>query len=128
MSPARVLVAVFLGGCVGGASRDLLDGSARSTLLVNLVGCFVLGVLVVTAPHHWRPLLGTGFCGALTTFGSVMVLAEGDLEDGRVLASVGYLSASLLGGVVAAALGIAAGHALSRRQELAPEDPDVEVE
>jgi fluoride exporter len=128
MSPARVLVAVFLGGCAGGAARDLLDGTAGSTLLLNLAGCLLLGVLVVAAPHHWRPLLGTGFCGGFTTFGSVMLLAERDLEDGRVLASFGYLLASLLGGVAAAALGVAVGHRLSHRRELAPEDPDLEVD
>ena len=128
MSPARVLLAVFVGGCAGGAARDLLAGSHASTLAVNLVGCLALGVLVVTVPHHWRPLLGTGFCGALTTFGTVTVASEQWLEDGQVVDALGYLGLSLLGGVATAALGIAIGHAVTRRAELAPEDPDLEVE
>jgi len=123
-----VLLAVFLGGCLGGAARDALATSSATTLLVNLIGSFVLGVLVVTAPHHWRPLVGTGFCGGLTTFGSVTVASEQWLEDGRVGDALGYVTLSLLGGIVAAAVGIACGHVASRRGELAPEDPDLEVE
>lgn len=121
MSPARVALAVFAGGCAGGALRDLLATDLRSTLAVNLVGALLLGLLVVAAPHHWRPLLGTGGCGALTTFGSVTVAA---VDDGQVA----YLAASLVGGVAAAALGVALGHVLSRRDELAPEAPDLEVD
>jgi fluoride exporter len=128
MSPGRVLLAVFAGGVVGGSARHLLASSPGETLAVNLVGCFLLGVLVVAAPHHWRPLLGTGFCGALTTFGSVVVLAERDLEGGRFADGLGYVAVTLLGGTAVAAVGIALGHRLSRRDELAPEDPDVEVE
>jgi CrcB protein len=127
-SQVRVLLAVFVGGCAGGALRHLLAGSHATTLAVNLAGCFALGALVVAAPHRWRPLLGTGFCGGLTTFGSVMVASEQWLEDGRPAVALGYLSLSLLGGVLAAAAGIGAGHALSRRAELAPEDPDTEVD
>jgi CrcB protein len=128
MSPGRVVLAVLAGGCVGGAARDLLATSHATTLVVNLVGSLVLGVVVVALPHHWRPLLGTGFCGALTTFGSVTVASEQWLEDGRLVKGLGYLALSLLGGVAFAALGIALGHGVSARDELAPEDPDVEVE
>jgi CrcB protein len=124
----RVLLAIFVGGSVGGSARDLLAGSHGATLAVNLAGCLLLGVLVVAAPHGWRPLLGTGFCGGFTTFGSVMVASELWLEDGRAATGLGYLAVSLVGGVAAAALGIGAGHALSHRSELAPEDPDVEVD
>jgi len=51
-----------------------------------------------------------------------VVVATADHGD------VGYLAGSLLGGVVAAAAGVALGHLLSRRAELAPEDPDLEVD
>jgi CrcB protein len=127
LSLPRVLVAIFLGGCAGGALRDAVGGSAGRTLLVNLAGSLLLGLLVVAVPHSWRPLLGTGFCGAFTTFGTVMVLADRDLQDGRVGTAAGYLALSLLGGSAAAALGVLAGYALGRR-ELAPEDPDTEVD
>jgi CrcB protein len=116
-----VLPSVFVGGCAGGAARHALAGTDATTLAVNLIGSLLLGLLVVAAPHHWRPLLGTGFCGGFTTFGTVVV-ATADRGE------VGYLAGSLLGGVVAAAGGVALGHLLSRRAELAPEDPDLEVD
>ena len=126
--PQRWVIAlVFLGGCLGGAARHAAGGSPTRTLVINLSGALLLGALVVTAPHHWRPFLGTGFCGAFTTFGTVMVLADHDLQHGRPLVALGYLAASLLGGALAAAVGVGLGHLL-RPAELAPEDPDTEVE
>jgi CrcB protein len=122
-----VLLAIFAGGCAGGAARDAAGTSPGRTLLVNLAGSLLLGLLVVTLPHRRRPLLGTGFCGALTTFGTVMLLADRHLQDGRVGWAAGYLALSLLGGTLAAALGVLLGHRLGR-PELAPEDPDVEVD
>ena len=125
---SRILLDVLVGGCAGGSVRHLLAGSHSATLAVNLVGCFLLGLLVVAAPHRWRPLLGTGFCGGFTTFGSVMVVSEQWLEDGRLGTGLGYLAVSVLGSVALAAAGIAVGHALTHRADLAPEDPDLEVD
>jgi CrcB protein len=122
-----VLALIFLGGCLGGAARHGIGASPGRTLLINLAGALALGVLVVAAPHHWRPLLGTGFCGGFTTFGTVMVLSDHDLQHGRPLAALGYLAASLLGGAVAAGLGVWLGNLLAP-SELAPEDPDLEVD
>lgn len=122
-SPWRVLLAVFVGGCLGGLARDLLAGDRPTTLLVNLAGCLLLGALVVTVPSSWRPLLATGFCGAFTTFGSVMVSA---LDGGDRGAGLGYVGVTLLGGIAAAAVGLALGRRLAHQQIPAPEDPDVE--
>jgi CrcB protein len=126
--PQRWVVAfVFLGGCLGGAARHAAGASPTRTLLINLAGALLLGALVVAAPHHWRPLLGTGFCGAFTTFGTVMVITDHDLQHGRPLAAIGFLAASLLGGSLAAATGVGLGHLL-HPAELSPEDPDTEVD
>lgn len=126
--PQRWVIAfVFVGGCLGGAARHAVGASPTRTLVINLAGALVLGALVVAAPHHWRPLLGTGFCGAFTTFGTVMVITDHDLQDGRPLVALGYVAATLLGGAAAAAAGVALGHRV-RPAELAPEDPDTEVD
>jgi fluoride exporter len=62
-----------------------------------------------------RPLVGIGFCGALTTFSTLQLEVFRMLRaDHWVLAS-GYLAASLVGGAVAVLAGVALGRALARR-------------
>jgi CrcB protein len=110
-----VFVAVFLGGCAGGAARFGIvrtwptgsSGFPWSTLVVNLAGAALLGVLVVLAGTAWRsryarPLLGTGFCGAFTTFSAVVVDADRLVGRGDPGTAVGYLGASFLGGLAVA--------------------------
>lgn len=67
---------VFIGAAVGAPLRYLVDRFVQSrhesdfpygTLTVNVVGCFVLGLLT-GASSAWIPLLGTGLCGGLTTY------------------------------------------------------------
>ena len=110
-----VLAAVFAGGCVGGYARYALEvawdtparGFPAATLTVNLVGAFLLGVVVVIATEvrpsrYLRPLLGTGFCGAMTTFSAVVVASAQLLAHGRSATAAGYLAATVAGGLAAA--------------------------
>ncbi len=111
---------VAVGGVLGvlarwGINRLTLHSEALiwSTVGINIVGSFLLGLLVA---EHWfgtdlREGLGVGFLGGFTTFStfSVQIVLEADAgEPGRAIA---YLLASVLGGVAAAA----AGYALGRR-------------
>ena len=85
-----------------------------STVGINIVGSFLLGLLVA---EDWfgtdvREGLGVGFLGGFTTFStfSVQIVLEADAgEPGRALA---YLLASVVGGVLAAAAGYAIGRRL----------------
>ncbi len=73
-------VLVFVGAVVGAPLRYLTDRAVQirhdtvfpwGTLSVNAVGCLVLGGLAgagMSLPSSWLVLLGTGFCGALTTY------------------------------------------------------------
>jgi len=73
-------------------------------------------VLEVLSPSTYvRPMLGTGFCGAWTTFSGIVVPADEMLRDGRAGAAAGYLVASLLGGLVAGFVGLALGRYVARR-------------
>lgn len=71
-------VLVFLGAAVGAPLRYLTDRLVQSrhdslfpwgTIVVNVVGCLTLGALTgATLSSPVLALLGTGFCGALTTY------------------------------------------------------------
>lgn len=99
---------VVLGGVAGGAVRYVvgrrLDGRIHAgTLLVNVVASLILGALAHAAVSgHLLALLGTGFCGALSTYSSVAVQAV-DHDDRRLGAA--YAVGTVLVCLLAAWLG-----------------------
>ncbi len=102
---------VAIGGAGGAVLRwwlgALLDSAAfpRGTLLANLVGSLLLGLLVgLAVGGHSLALLGTGFCGALTTYSSFAVQAH---DLGRRAAT--YALLTLAGSLLLCALGFVAG-------------------
>jgi CrcB protein len=60
-----------------------------------------------------RPLLGTGFCGAFTTFSSVVVGADELVAHGHAATAAGYLLASIAAGLLAAWLGVVGTRAVA---------------
>lgn len=125
--PAVVTAALFLavaaGGCLGAPSRYLLDRAVSrriesdapwGTLAVNVSGSLMLGLLTGLTLAGKLPavpgaLLGTGFCGAYTTFSTFTFETVRLVEDGRLLHAAGTVLASLAVGLGAAAAGLAAG-------------------
>lgn len=111
----RELAAIFLGGAVGALLRaGLVQWQTPRpghwpwvTFGVNVVGAFALGYFVTRLQErlplsaYKRPLLGTGFCGALTTFSTVQVELLRMLDRGSVGLALGYAAASVLCGFVA---------------------------
>jgi CrcB protein len=81
----------------------------RGTLAVNVLGSAVLGVLLGLAdvPAAVVVLVGTGFCGALTTFSTFGADVVRLLEERALGRAMGYLLASLVLGLGAAAAGYA---------------------
>lgn len=117
-----LVVTVAVGGVVGALARDAVslawpapDGTVPwATVVINLSGSLVLGALLVLLAEQFprnrfaRPLLGTGVIGAYTTFSTFTVQAAELVRDGHDVAAVVYLAVSLVGGVAAAAGGVAA--------------------
>lgn len=109
---------MFVGGCAGGYARYALtqawstptDGFPWPTFTVNMVGAFVLGVVVVLASREtsrrMRLLVGTGFCGALTTFGSVVVALDELLAHHHLATAVVYLLATTAAALILTAIAV----------------------
>jgi fluoride exporter len=118
LDPAHLVVvmAVSLGGGAGALARLVAHRVAPEvwvTLAVNLVGCALIGVLVVLTTEVWRahplirPFLGTGVLGGFTTFSTYTLDAHGLWVAGDWLAAGGYLVGTLLGCVAATAAAVA---------------------
>jgi CrcB protein len=114
----REILAVFAGGMAGAVARALLGEALPhdpgtwpwATFLVNVAGAFVLGLLVtrlqerVPPSAYRRPLLGTGFCGALTTFSTFQVELLGMLDADRAGLAAAYALTTVAVGCLAVAL------------------------
>lgn len=113
---------VLAGGAIGAPLRYLTDRVVQSrhhsgfpwgTFVVNVVGSLIFGLVVGAAlPPAPTALVGTGFCGALTTY-STFGYETVQLVSGRALlyASLNVLG-SVMAGLGAAGLGLALGSAL----------------
>lgn len=98
------LLLVALGGAAGAAARwataQALPGR-RATLLVNVAGSLLLGLLTGVAPAPYA-LLGVGFCGAFTTFSTYAVeVLDGGGWRYAALTTAGSLAACALGLLIA---------------------------
>ncbi|MEU8240716.1 CrcB family protein [Actinoplanes missouriensis] len=100
---------VALGAAIGAPLRYLTDralGSPWGTLTVNVVGSFLLGVVLgLPLSPQLVALAGTGFCGALTTYSTFSWETLSLARRGERAAAVGYVAVSVLAGLAAAWLG-----------------------
>jgi len=86
-----------------------------STVGINIVGSFLLGLLVA---EHWfgrdlREGIGVGFLGGFTTFSTFSVQAVLEVDAGEPWRALAYVTASVVGGLAAAAAGYALGRKLA---------------
>ena len=114
-----------LGGAVGALGRWALAEAVPhspaawpwSTLLVNLAGCLLIGVLLAVLLARFprspwlRPLLAVGVLGGFTTFSTFAVDVVAMTREDRAPLAVAYVLASVLGGVLAVVVGLAMGRA-----------------
>jgi CrcB protein len=77
-------------------------------VVVNVVGSFVLGALVVLTGERsgWQLLLGTGLCGALTTWSTFAHETVRRAGSGEPLRAAAEAVAGIVAGLLAAALGV----------------------
>jgi fluoride exporter len=114
----RELAAIFAGGFLGAVARaELAEALPHdtgewpwATFIVNVAGAFLLGYFVTRLQErlplsaYRRPLLGTGLCGALTTFSTMQVELLRMLDDDRIALALSYAVVSVAAGFAAVAL------------------------
>jgi fluoride exporter len=114
----REIAAIFFGGFAGAVLRALIedwiphdpDTWPWATFAINIAGAILLGLLVTRLQErlplsaYRRPLLGTGFCGALTTFSTMQVELLDMLDAGNTGLALGYAVASIVVGFAAVTL------------------------
>jgi fluoride exporter len=103
------LLLVAAGGLAGVLARYGLSvwiESIWTIAAINIVGSFLLGVLVTTdISEELRTGLGVGFLGGFTTLSTLTVTTVIEADDGRTGTALAYLAVSVGGGLVAAAAG-----------------------
>jgi CrcB protein len=113
------LLIVF--GALGTLARYGLQGLVQAragssfpagTLVVNLVGCFLLGGIAeyamthLSVPPEWRIGITVGFLGAFTTFSTFTFEAVRLMQEGEWWRGWAYILASVMGGMLAIVVGM----------------------
>jgi CrcB protein len=115
-----IRVLLVLGCCgLGAVARFAVDATIQSrglgelpigTLVVNIGGCFLLGLLAgLHASHRTMLVLGTATVGSYTTFSTWMLETHRPAEDGERRLAAANLGVSLIAGLGAVALGRVVG-------------------
>lgn len=108
---------VGIGGFLGSALRYIIatvitkwspQFPPSGTLLVNIIGCFILGILIHSSSKMEKEyflLLTTGFCGGFTTFSTFGIEKLQLILNNNLPIALLYMAASILFGLLAAGLG-----------------------
>jgi len=106
---------LVIGGAVGTVARYLLAGFVYrlvgtsfpyGTLIVNVSGCFILGILASLADKKFilgpdaRILLMIGFCGAFTTFSTLIFESDNLVRNGQVIKAFSNILVSVVLGFI----------------------------
>jgi CrcB protein len=116
----KILLAIGMGSFIGGISRYLLSQFVQSkflstfpygTLCVNIIGCFLIGLVFGLADRgnltqEWRLFLATGLLGGFTTFSAFSNETVGMLRDGQLWYALAYITSSIVLGLAATFIAI----------------------
>ncbi|MBL6428286.1 MULTISPECIES: fluoride efflux transporter CrcB [Maritimibacter] len=115
----NTLFTVALGGAIGASGRYLVNvtatrvighGYPAGTLIVNVLGSFLMGVLFVVLAKKggnvWAPFLMTGVLGGFTTFSAFSLDTLALFERGQVASAAGYVALSVGLSLAALVLGV----------------------
>lgn len=118
------ILSLLVGGAFGTLSRFMLSavvnrsagtGFPYGTMSVNLLGCFILGVLVTVSESRYfltpnlKLLLIVGFCGAFTTFSTFIIETANLMKDGETTKAFLNVMLSVVVGFIVLRLGVLVG-------------------
>mgnify|MGYP001057205000 CR=1 FL=1 len=92
------------------ASDECGDGFPIKTLLTNIVGCFLIGIIVMLSGKYSKLspemtlMLKTGVCGGFTTFSTFALESVTLIQKGDILSGLLYIVFSVAGGMLAVVL------------------------
>jgi len=123
------ILSIGTGGFIGAVSRSWLNGVIShhfphavpvGTLGVNLIGSFIMGMLVIyfmhtSVPVHLKSFLTTGILGALTTYSTFAIESFLLLQGGSYLLAFANVLLNAVGTVMAAGGGYWVGSLLYRQ-------------
>jgi len=115
----RNIIAVGAGSFIGGIARYIVSlamkgiskGFPWATVLVNLLGCLIIGLLWgflsrnASESTSWGLFLTVGLCGGFTTFSTFSKEALTMLQTGQIWGFASYIALSILAGIALVALG-----------------------
>lgn len=115
----KTVLVIGVGSFIGGTLRYLVAQQVQKnflstfpfgTLSVNIVGCFLIGLVFALSDRgnlsqEWRLFLATGICGGFTTFSAFSNETIALLRDGQFLYAGLYVTSSVTLGLVATFLG-----------------------
>ena len=120
-------VELIIGGAFGTLARYMLAGAVYrgfgtafpyGTMVVNLLGCFIIGFLSTIAEQKFvlgsdvRTFLMIGFCGAFTTFSTFIFETNGLIRDGEVMRAFVNVLVSVIAGFILFRLGVLLGEVI----------------
>ena len=119
----KTLLFIGFGGAAGAILRALVStwlnpksGFPFGTLSVNIIGAFLLGFLTAYTTTRidpaWRPIIGTGFLGGLTTFSTFSIETVQLLQGDQWKTGIIYLLTQMILGLSMGALGLYLGRSL----------------
>ena len=108
------ILLVGAGGALGSIMRYLITClfthlaicSELATFVVNVIGSFVIGLLIPASQNTLYLLLAVGFCGGFTTFSTFSAQALQMMQNGQRLTSLLYIFASVIISIIFVFLGI----------------------
>ena len=115
-----IVAVIALGGALGAVARQLISealpeapsGFPFGTFMVNLSGCLLIGLLMVSIvevrrPHRLiRPFLGVGLLGGYTTFSTYAVEIQRLIQAGDPRIAFAYFGATIVGALLAVQAGV----------------------